>query len=220
LHDDQQVVQEGDVSGEITARATDEAITIQELPLSTIGGNDSEEPIVIGGEHENAEPVKESDSTEESALPQEPVVEDEKASTVAPQHPDGENTEPMDVEMGVPYIDEPDQQDETMDDVVVDDTVEECESGYLTLACQRQVPNCCAICLCAYEVAETVLWSNNKACKHAFHEECIFEWLMKQQEGSPCPCCRQEFVSTLTRTKEKPITWAPVTFNSSAISFR
>ena len=57
----------------------------------------------------------------------------------------------------------------------------------------RKVPNNCAICLSSYEIGDKVVWSSNETCHHAFHEDCILEWLIKMQEGTPCPCCRQEF---------------------------
>eukprot|EP00562_Extubocellulus_spinifer_P023704 CAMPEP_0178633550 /NCGR_PEP_ID=MMETSP0698-20121128/12143_1 /TAXON_ID=265572 /ORGANISM="Extubocellulus spinifer, Strain CCMP396" /LENGTH=391 /DNA_ID=CAMNT_0020273131 /DNA_START=39 /DNA_END=1214 /DNA_ORIENTATION=+ len=58
----------------------------------------------------------------------------------------------------------------------------------------RPVPNCCAICLAEYEINDVVIWSPNPSCVHAFHGECIVEWLGKMQDGTPCPCCRQTFV--------------------------
>lgn len=78
---------------------------------------------------------------------------------------------------------------------------------------RRRVPNCCAICLAPYEVHETVVWScshspinnNNTSinsnninsikngCNHAFHYDCMIDWLIKVRDGTPCPCCRREF---------------------------
>jgi len=76
----------------------------------------------------------------------------------------------------------------------VDDALDECEAeGYLTLSCHQKVPNCCAVCLSSYSAGDTVIWSSNKECQHAFHEDCILDWLTKIQNGTPCPCCRQEF---------------------------
>ena len=64
----------------------------------------------------------------------------------------------------------------------------------------RKVANCCAICLCKYEINEKIVWSNYKACKHAFHESCILEYL-QNQKGTPCPCCRHPFVDLLENVK-------------------
>lgn len=55
-----------------------------------------------------------------------------------------------------------------------------------------QIPNCCAICLCSYDIGDTVIWSCNDDCNHAFHDECIIPWLVKNQNGE-CPCCRRQF---------------------------
>ena len=79
--------------------------------------------------------------------------------------------------------------------------------GYIKLRLasgkKRTVPNCCAVCLCTYEEDETVVWSSNRACKHAFHEECVIEWLIKMQDGTPCPCCRQEFTDVDDHKKSR-----------------
>jgi hypothetical protein len=57
---------------------------------------------------------------------------------------------------------------------------------------QRQVPACCAICLCTYEVGDSVVVSPNQHCVHAFHVDCAVTWLSKKREPL-CPCCRQEY---------------------------
>lgn len=59
---------------------------------------------------------------------------------------------------------------------------------------QYKIPNECAICLCGYEKGDTIVTSCNPECPHVFHLECIVEWLVKMQEGTPCPCCRRTFV--------------------------
>mmetsp|Transcript_13315 Transcript_13315/g.22040 ORF Transcript_13315/g.22040 Transcript_13315/m.22040 type:complete len:305 (-) Transcript_13315:616-1530(-) len=56
----------------------------------------------------------------------------------------------------------------------------------------RQVPASCAICLCGYEVGDSVVISPNQHCRHCFHAECAVPWLSKKIE-TLCPCCRQEF---------------------------
>lgn len=58
----------------------------------------------------------------------------------------------------------------------------------------NKVPNECAICLSGYEKGETIVTSYNGECPHAFHQECIVEWLVKMQDGAPCPCCRRTFI--------------------------
>lgn len=58
----------------------------------------------------------------------------------------------------------------------------------------RLVPNLCAICLSNYEFGESIVWSSNPACEHAFHEPCMERWLLKQRGRPLCPCCRRDFV--------------------------
>jgi hypothetical protein len=66
----------------------------------------------------------------------------------------------------------------------------------------RKVANCCAICLCEYEINENIVWSNNKACKHAFHDCCILEYLQNKQKEFPCPCCRLPFSDLLEKGEQ------------------
>ena len=77
------------------------------------------------------------------------------------------------------------------------DETDDGANGYLILrepSClvRRRVPNCCAICLMCYEVGEAVVWSSNPKCPHAFHKDCLVDWLTKMRDGTPCPCCRAE----------------------------
>lgn len=58
----------------------------------------------------------------------------------------------------------------------------------------RRIPNRCAICLEGYAPGETVVWSVNPWCPHAFHEDCILHWLVVKQRPS-CPCCRRDFLN-------------------------
>ena len=60
----------------------------------------------------------------------------------------------------------------------------------------ESVPNCCAICLEAYSLGDTIAWSTT--CQHAFHVQCIVPYLAKRLRKSnrgelPCPFCRQPF---------------------------
>eukprot|EP00934_Nitzschia_sp_Nitz4_P006996 Nitzschia sp. Nitz4//scaffold278_size24532//5324//6238//NITZ4_008373-RA/size24532-augustus-gene-0.11-mRNA-1//1//CDS//3329545369//6986//frame0 len=91
--------------------------------------------------------------------------------------------------------------------------------GQLRLNTGNLVPNCCAICLGEYDVGDKVVWSSNSECNHAFHEDCILDWLIKMQPLTPCPCCRQEFTDLELVRKEKKITWSGDAFNLSAVRF-
>ena len=85
----------------------------------------------------------------------------------------------------------------------------------------REVPNNCAICLSSYEIGDKVVWSSNERCNHAFHEDCVVEWLIKMQEGTPCPCCRQEFTNLppfVPQNAEHII--VKRAFNPTVVSFR
>ena len=49
----------------------------------------------------------------------------------------------------------------------------------------------CAICLCPYEDGDILIFP--KRCTHAFHKECILEWLVKSH--NECPCCCIDMVT-------------------------
>uniref|UniRef100_A0A7S3V848 RING-type domain-containing protein n=1 Tax=Chaetoceros debilis TaxID=122233 RepID=A0A7S3V848_9STRA len=51
----------------------------------------------------------------------------------------------------------------------------------------------CAICLSNYAVGESIVWSSNPSCLHAFHTNCMKTWIRKKSLAE-CPCCRQGFV--------------------------
>jgi Ring finger domain len=70
------------------------------------------------------------------------------------------------------------------------------EDGTDYVNANRTVPGVCAICLCGYEIGDSVTWSKQTECQHAFHHECIVPWLAKKNDGQPkCPCCRQVYCS-------------------------
>ena len=60
----------------------------------------------------------------------------------------------------------------------------------------RNVPSTCAICLSDYKEGDTIIWSDNAECCHAFHEDCILTWLLSNNDNGDymCPCCRQTFL--------------------------
>lgn len=53
----------------------------------------------------------------------------------------------------------------------------------------------CGICLCEYEDGDEICISPNHECQHAFHKECMVEWLMSHDD---CPCCRKDYLEENT----------------------
>ena len=53
--------------------------------------------------------------------------------------------------------------------------------------------NTCAICWMEYQEGEDICWSQNAECGHAFHRDCIQEWLIRHND---CPCCRSNYLPT------------------------
>ena len=53
--------------------------------------------------------------------------------------------------------------------------------------------NCCSICLGDYEEGDDICLSPNAQCKHAFHKDCMVQWLMKHNR---CPICRNNYLLT------------------------
>lgn len=58
-------------------------------------------------------------------------------------------------------------------------------------ATHRHVDGQCALCIDDYEAGDQVVWSDLE-CPHAFHKECIMQWLSKGKKR--CPVCRNWFV--------------------------
>mmetsp|Transcript_18896 Transcript_18896/g.26001 ORF Transcript_18896/g.26001 Transcript_18896/m.26001 type:complete len:221 (-) Transcript_18896:137-799(-) len=61
---------------------------------------------------------------------------------------------------------------------------------------QIRVSDSCAICLAKYSPGDTIIYSSNPKCSHAFHEGCILIWLSKLKNDLLCPCCRSNFVTS------------------------
>ena len=55
----------------------------------------------------------------------------------------------------------------------------------------RCVDGTCALCIDEYEAGDNVVWSDLQ-CPHAFHKECLMQWLSKGKKR--CPICRHWFV--------------------------
>lgn len=54
-------------------------------------------------------------------------------------------------------------------------------------------PKSCSICLESYKDGDDICWSYNEQCPHAYHLDCIMDWLMEHDD---CPLCRQEFLKS------------------------
>ena len=50
----------------------------------------------------------------------------------------------------------------------------------------------CAICLETFKDGDEISSSQNQNCRHVFHRECIYGWLLKNEE---CPCCRRDYLT-------------------------
>lgn len=50
----------------------------------------------------------------------------------------------------------------------------------------------CPICLVEYEEGDVLCWSQSGKCIHAFHKQCMVEWLLRNEE---CPLCRHNYLS-------------------------
>eukprot|EP00979_Chaetoceros_neogracilis_P011977 scaffold3063_cov216-Chaetoceros_neogracile.AAC.1 len=57
-------------------------------------------------------------------------------------------------------------------------------------------PKTCAICLEIYKVNDTICWSANEACHHAYHLDCMMDWLMENDE---CPLCRENYLAAVDK---------------------
>ncbi len=55
-------------------------------------------------------------------------------------------------------------------------------------------PRTCPICLEEYKEGDDICWSKNKNCPHAFHLDCMAEWLIENDE---CPMCRENYLEDL-----------------------
>jgi hypothetical protein len=55
----------------------------------------------------------------------------------------------------------------------------------------------CPICLGDFEIGEEICMSKNIECPHAFHSDCMLEWLMKHDD---CPLCRKDYLLETTKS--------------------
>ena len=58
----------------------------------------------------------------------------------------------------------------------------------------------CSICFEEYQEGEQIAFSNNEGkCRHAYHVDCILEWLMDHDD---CPTCREQYFCVLMPKEE------------------
>ena len=58
----------------------------------------------------------------------------------------------------------------------------------------------CPICWEGYKVGEKVCWSMNEECHHAFHFDCMVNWLVDHDH---CPLCRSPYLTAKKETKKR-----------------
>lgn len=77
--------------------------------------------------------------------------------------------------------------------IVCDKDEDETAELYLKLKSSgRCVDGNCAFCMEDYEEGCQVIYSDNLHCSHAFHKDCLMQWLSKGKKR--CPVCRHWFV--------------------------
>ena len=52
-------------------------------------------------------------------------------------------------------------------------------------------PKECPICLETYKENDEICWSHNEQCCHAYHSDCMVNWLMEHDD---CPLCRNDYL--------------------------
>lgn len=81
--------------------------------------------------------------------------------------------------------------------------------------CVLEASVTCAICLESYQENDSVSYSRHKNCTHAFHTECIMNWLTCDQYRNDCPCCRSQYVHVCVVESDDDIFEAETSGNPS-----
>ena len=84
------------------------------------------------------------------------------------------------------------------------------ENGQEQSASTNLVRGNCVICFEDIEAGETVVWSEDKACLHVYHKECMVAYLAHKKRSikeieldeNPCPTCRRKFVTVCPKAKQ------------------
>eukprot|EP00542_Grammatophora_oceanica_P020121 CAMPEP_0194030434 /NCGR_PEP_ID=MMETSP0009_2-20130614/3922_1 /TAXON_ID=210454 /ORGANISM="Grammatophora oceanica, Strain CCMP 410" /LENGTH=359 /DNA_ID=CAMNT_0038670381 /DNA_START=245 /DNA_END=1324 /DNA_ORIENTATION=- len=161
--------------------ALSERLTSSTIGSGTFARTEEGETNVVEAQHQEGEP-----STADGDTKEEPK---EQQTTEEPPN-DGDNVESGDDDKS----DEEQQQDDNnksllrrrKSNIIARSLASLLRSG----ESDHDHPTTCDICLMDYEVGEQVAWSPNDACPHAFHTECITDWLLR---NPTCPLCRNEY---------------------------
>jgi hypothetical protein len=83
-----------------------------------------------------------------------------------------------------------------VDNTEKEETPDEASDEISVLGSINSKPSCssddvCLICLASFHRNSIVCGSNNPACCHQYHEECMISWLMKHDV---CPMCRERYL--------------------------
>ena len=76
------------------------------------------------------------------------------------------------------------------DDIECDNTVES-DGDTEIVELPSPVANECAICLDPFDEGQVICQSQNPACSHIFHSDCVAQWLQKHGR---CPICRSKYI--------------------------
>jgi hypothetical protein len=80
---------------------------------------------------------------------------------------------------------------QTTNETEADAVQAEEEEDYFGIGDVRDRGTTCDICLIDYKVGDDVAWSPNLECTHAFHKECVLDWLVRKPT---CPNCRHDYL--------------------------
>ena len=94
--------------------------------------------------------------------------------------------------MKVPYqVVDLDNKSDRESDPAADPDVSTNENQYVEEQGNLSLRNC-AICLEEFMPSDFICMSNNPKCEHVYHRQCIFNWLLDNED---CPCCRRDYLA-------------------------